>query len=505
MNEIIEGYKKAVELLSSASRGLYGQPAVPIGILREAHGTIEGLDTAAIRTAGSRAGGGTETGGVQGWVAEILKYVGGIAGGIVVTELFERATDWFSNRDEAEEVGEASGKAADAIDTAVDESDQGMKEIIAQLIGVIEQLTATLGAIDPAEHPQAFSECVAAGSGLIDQAGEMICGLCADRDEAISQCLNALSDHAKKVCETPIAPLKDAVSGSGVATAAASAGGIVSADASAASSSSSSSGGETNTEDKTTPASVDKTTETQTADECEETKKCETEPAKKPVEKPETPSAADSDSKVKNAEKDTAVAEDCAPESASEKPSAEDDCDEAPANEQKEAPAVEAVCDEAEPCDEEPPAPVEDDKENPEPVAENPSNNGVKTVLGVIGIGALVLGVGAIVSFIEQAIAVPAELPLPPAETPPAAPEPAAPPKMTEAELAAVPEPAPKPIPTASAAAAPAVVAPVINPPSAPAPTPTPVQFNAAPVDTPLIGAAAGAVPNVNVRKSGGW
>ncbi|MFP7364921.1 hypothetical protein SFC07_03950 [Corynebacterium callunae] len=501
MNEVVEGYKKAVDLLSSASRGLFTQPAISSSNLLEAYDTIDGLDTSAIRSAGQRASGGTDTGGVQSWVGEILKYLGGIAGGIIATELFDRATDWLSNRGGAEEVGEASGKAADAIDTAVDESDQGMQEIIAQLIGIIEQLTATLSTIDSNEHPQAFADCVAAGADLIDQAGAMVCDLCADRDEAISQCLNALTNHAKKVCESPIAPLKDAVSGAHTETSAASGGSSAGSGSSGgggagvsgggeAASPLSNSGSESKAEvsnpgnEKTTPATAEKNTEVQETAESKTEKvekSCEEQP-KKLEEKPEP-----------------AAKEDCA-----------EVCDEAPPT--KEEPCVEEPA--KVPADE-PEAPEEPEvPKEPETSAEpeKESGGGMKTFLGVIGIGALVLGIGALVTFIEQAVVAAAEVPLPAVETEPAAPPaqaaPPEPAKITEEQLASVPEPAPKPIPTASATAIPAP-APVTTPaPAAPATPAAPAAaFVANPQSEQLVGASTASTPapKVNVRKAGGW
>lgn len=116
MNDPLAGYGAVISALQGASGGMYRGPAKSEGQLREMYQTIEGLDTSSLREAAEAAVGGTNEARIQGWVGPLLKFFGTVGGGMIATEIAERAVDWFKNRNDVEEVSEAADKAADAID-----------------------------------------------------------------------------------------------------------------------------------------------------------------------------------------------------------------------------------------------------------------------------------------------------------------------------------------------------------------------------------------------------
>ncbi|ANE03278.1 hypothetical protein [Corynebacterium crudilactis] len=450
MSDPLAGYGAAISALQATSRSVYRGPAKTEEFLRGIYQSIEGLNTGSLREAAKAAAGETNEARIQGWVGPLLKFFGTVGGGMIATELAQRAVDWFKNRNDAEEVSEAAGKAADTIDTTVDESDQGMVQIVQQLLDIVSTLTQVLAGIDQSKYPQEFRECVQAGSDLIDQAGEMIYSLCADRDEVISQCFSALTDHGKQVCEAEQKPLCSAASSEssggtassgGASSSTGGSGGATSSSSSSSSSASSDSWTSSETsekQDKTKPAAAEETD-------------CEENPKPAPEPKPEK----------------------CKPEPEPE------DCEPTPEPEPKPEP-------EPEPAECEPEEPVECE---PEETPEEPDVIG-KLIKGAIGIGIVVVGVGLLVNFLEQCVPVIEEPPVPePMPEPLPEPEPVPAPiseKPPEADLDKVPEPAPKPIPQANytAAAATNYSAPVI------AEVPAPV-FDSS--------------PSVNVQKAGGW
>lgn len=270
MKDPIAGYGRAVSGLKSSSGGRYAGPEVTEAKLRSAYDSVDGLDTGELRVGARVAAGETQTAGMQQWLIPVIKFIGSLGAGMVASELVEKAQDWFTNRDEAEEVADAAGRAADAIDVTVDESDQGTAAILAQLTEIIAQISAHLATIDPTEHPDAFASIVQAGADIINEAATMILGVCADRDKAIEECYCALIEHGKQVCEKPDPELacdvSGAVSAGGASTAVAGASGGSGGGVSAGSS----------TPAPTTPASVEVTEDREPAPKVKE-KICEPE------------------------------------------------------------------------------------------------------------------------------------------------------------------------------------------------------------------------------------
>lgn len=446
------GYRQAVTQLRNASRGSYGGPSVSPMMLQQAYDSVDGVDTGELRAGARLAAGSTETAGVQQWLLPVAKFIGSLGAGMVASELVEKAQNWFNSRDEAEEVADATGRAADAIDDTLSESDQGTEAILAQLAEIIAQISAHLATIDSSEHPEAFVAVVQAGADIINDAAAMILGLCADRDKAIEECYCALIAHGKQVCEQPAPELVDAAPG---ATAGAAAGGGSAATMQPV--------GVADGVEKSVAAPV--TTPASTGEQPEGNK--------------------EQDAEKKDADEKAVVEED-------EKPAEEPDCE----DKTEVAPVADCVEEAAGPED------IEAEEvaaEEPEsvvvPEEEPPTGHQVRNaVIGTVGVGLLLAGVGAIAHFLEQAVQEFLAGMTPEGETvveaAPTETERKAEPlinKKVEADLAEVPEPPAKPMPITVQAN----YAPNPEPPAPPAPAPDPVVV-----------AEQG---QRRVRKAGGW
>lgn len=438
----LAGYRQAVTQLRNASRGSYGGPSVSPLMLQQAYDSVDGVDTAELRAGARLAAGSTETAGVQQWLLPVAKFIGSLGAGMVASELLEKAQTWFNSRDEAEEVADAAGRAADAIDNTLTESDQGTEAILAQLAEIIAQISEHLATIDFSEHPEAFATVVQAGADIINDAAAMVLGLCADRDKAIEECYCALIAHGKRVCEQPAPELVDAVPG---AVAGSSSGGGFAAPTEPA--------GIADRVEKsvtppvTTPASI--------GEQLEETK--------------------EQDAEKKNVEEKAVVTKE-------EKPAEETDCED-----KTELEPVTACAEEA--------AGPEDIEVEEAAAAEPRTDHHVRnTVIATVGVGLLLAGVGAIAHFVEQAVQEFLGAMTPESETlgetaPTETEREAAPPinKTVEADLAEVPEPLAKPMPVTVQAN----YAPNPDPPAPSAPAPDPV--------------VAAEQGQRRVRKAGGW
>lgn len=448
----LAGYRQAVTQLRNASRGSYGGPSVSPLMLQQAYDSVDGVDTAELRAGARLAAGSTETAGVQQWLLPVAKFIGSLGAGMVASELLEKAQTWFNSRDEAEEVADAAGRAADAIDNTLTESDQGTEAILAQLAEIIAQISEHLATIDFSEHPEAFATVVQAGADIINDAAAMVLGLCADRDKAIEECYCALIAHGKRVCEQPAPELVDAVPG---AVAGSSSGGGSAAPTEPA--------GIADRVEKsvtppvTTPASI--------GEQLEETK--------------------EQDAEKKNVEEKAVVTKE-------EKPAEEPDCEDKTELEPVTACAEEAAGPEDIEAEE---VAAEEPESVVVPEEEPPTGHQVRNaVIGTVGVGLLLAGVGAIAHFLEQAVQEFLAGMTPEGETvveaAPTETERKAEPlinKKVEADLAEVPEPLAKPMPVTVQAN----YAPNPDPPAPSAPAPDPV--------------VAAEQGQRRVRKAGGW
>lgn len=493
MTELISSYGRVVQQLRGVSRGRYPGPAVTETVLDHAFTSIGGLDTDALRHSAQLAAGDTETAGVQGWLGPLIKFLGSVGAGMVVSELMEKVQDWVENRGKAKEVAEAADRAADAIDLTVQESDGGIEAILMQLAEIISQISQHLATIDPEKQSELFMTTVQAGADIIDDAAAMVLGLCADRDRAIEDCYCALIDHGNRVCGQPDPTVAPAVSApqsggagsdNGTGSAPGGAGG---------------SGAGTAAPPVTTPASVAPTEEGLRGSQ------------------PVTPTEpAPGETATENRDRGDKVG-DCQ-EDIKEDPSPSD-CD--PDTPGTSEPAGEGASGEDQPGS-----------------GAFAAGDGQGLLLGALGAGLLAAGVGLIIDFLEQAVQemvagaapeMPVELPteipaeiaaeipieaaeqIQPETAPPSDPAAKIPAPATsttpEAELHLVPEPAPKPQPTAVPAAATDHTTPLMSSPESPQvvqQTPV-VSVPGTPATPGPPGPPGPPESQARIHKAGGW
>lgn len=438
------GYRGIVQMLSSASRGSYHGPRVSVDMLSRALGSTEGLDTAQLVAHTRAAVGSSDVGMMRGGIVESLfTFLAQAAFGEILGRVVDTVSDWFTNRDDSEDIvrdAEAVDKALCDIETV---NETGIEETLFALRSVIAQLCSFLNQVDPTQHPREFAECVAAGADLIDSAGGTIMDCCQDRDNAVSACLDEFLDRGTAVCEKPA---------TGACTTV-----VCEQDAPAATATPVQGNATTVTDTPTVPQSVG-------------------EPVpEKPVGEPPAPTekpAAETPVPEKPVPGKTVPVDE--PDADSPAPPAQ--------------PVVTPDCEPTVPQSVEPVETVPEPECVAAPVPGGSSSSDCCGVLGVVGVGAALLGIGLLITALEDCVPEIPPAPEPPAPEPepvsgPAA-EPPAPPKP---DLDAVPEPPPPPKQVVTAPAA----APAADPevPVTPEPQPAP---------------AAASTPG-GARKAGAW
>ncbi|MGP6173914.1 hypothetical protein [Corynebacterium sp. A21] len=446
-------YGAAASALTAASRGAYTGPAIPEGALREALGSITGLDTAALTSGFSQASGDSRPGQLNDRVAPlVIKILGDIALGLVGGLVGDAVGDWVNRRKETKNLEDQAKDAADAVDTVVEDADHAMNEVLSRAVQLLDLLLKYLSGIDPTKFPNEFLAAVRCAAEVIDNAAGMIIGTCEQRDDIIEGCYEQLISEAEKICGAPAAELPPEVQECTKEIA------PVEGPSSGASS----------------------TTPTGPAAKAED---CPPEPAPDPVKQPEAHPVP------KPVPLPEPVEEDCPPEPEPEPAPVPDPVttpsgltpevkpDPLPEPELTEEPELPAA-----PIEEEPIEPVDTEGEpEDEPEQSAGCGDSCSGILGLLGVGVALLALGALVECLSE-MEVPAVDPTPepvPEPAPAPAPAVAEAPSPTPAELAEVPEPTPPPkkiaFTEAQQMAASPPPAPEPTPPPPPAPTPAPM------------------------------
>lgn len=198
------GYGAAVRQLQQSSRGLYTGPRIGEEVLNEALAATEGLDPSALLGQTRQAVGSSDASTMRlGILPEIAKLLFQVAAGAIANKLGDKIEEWWSNRQQSSELSDSAEQASDALTDIQKTSDLSVSEILSALTAVITQLSAFLSRIDPSTYPREFSECVSAGSELIDAAGATVLEQCRDRDKAVCQCFDEFLARCEPVCDKP--------------------------------------------------------------------------------------------------------------------------------------------------------------------------------------------------------------------------------------------------------------------------------------------------------------
>lgn len=508
-------FGSAVRNLQTISRGSYLGPAIGEQSLQASLGTIDGLDPGTLASHAQAAAGSTDVGQLRGGLLPmLLSLLGQAATGAIGGMIGDAASDWFGRRAESAELADGAAKAADMVDTVVEESDSAINAILDRAVRVLDLLLKYLGTIDPVEHPEEFMQAVRWASEIIDSAAAMVSGTCGERDAAIGQCYDQLLDKGSEICEQPCPELPPEVIECETEAPP--------VDSPPTSPAMNPPPGE---EKKPTPGpGPEPVPESEpkpapAPEDCPPGKKPVSELAPEPEPQPEPEDCPPEEEPVPKPESDPGpkpgpAPEDCPPEEKLEPPAG-------PAPEPNPTPDLETTPATNSP----PPAPVPEPGPVPEPVEEvpepgatpepEPEPMGEKTptdccsgVLGLLGVGVAILAVGLLVECLE-------DLELPPVETPEPEPEPEpepGPEPEPAPDLSQVPEPEPPPkklLHTEPMHLEPSPPAPVPEP-GPPAPAPPPVA-EPAPAPIPAAPPAAEPAPAPEsepvgvARKAGAW
>ena len=212
---LLNDFSSAVGDFQLAAMGAYRGPSMPITMLREAIGTVDGLNTAALVDATQAAvtsrGGSSIDYSVQGSAGSFLRdliidTLGGVAGGTIASLVSKQLDSFSQERSDADSIAKGVEGCARAIDSIVDTSDSFMSEVIGAVTPVIQILTAVIKRT-PAGRLAALIIPIAAG--LIDNTMGVLSRQCRDRDTHIDECYAEMERRCDEMlsnnppCECP--------------------------------------------------------------------------------------------------------------------------------------------------------------------------------------------------------------------------------------------------------------------------------------------------------------
>lgn len=212
---LLNDLSSAVSDFQVATLGAYPGPSMPFSMLREAMGTVDGLNTSALvsstQAAVTSSGGSSNKFSVKGIAGEFLlelvvETFGEIADGRIATTLEEQLDSFTRERDDADNIATGVEGCARAIDNIVDTSDSFMSEVIGAVTPVIQILTAVLRRTPPGRLAALI---IPIAAGLIDNTMGVLSAQCRDRDTSIDQCFEEMERRCDEMlnnnppCECP--------------------------------------------------------------------------------------------------------------------------------------------------------------------------------------------------------------------------------------------------------------------------------------------------------------
>lgn len=200
---MLRAYRMAIRALRGASRGSYLGPMIAAETLEEAFESTRGQDTSAIRRGARDARGECTESGSRGMVSKIGDLVKGALFQTIVNWMFKQVESWVRARRGSEAIEQETVCATEAIDNLDEQCQHNIQLILNQLNTGIQQILASLSAINPVLHPHLFLQCVQAGAALIDAAGSAIAELCQQRDALMGRCFEQLINACECECNQP--------------------------------------------------------------------------------------------------------------------------------------------------------------------------------------------------------------------------------------------------------------------------------------------------------------
>ena len=196
-------YSNAISQFQFACLGNYSGPSMPMNLLGELVGAVDGIAPEnLVKNTVAAVGGNRPKGGGAGLAGYLQQDDSEVAQGAMREHLCGVQEDFDIDRQDAAHLTSSARQCSGAIADVVDVSDTALTELISAVIPLLNILSMVA-----TKHPLArfiIPILSTIGGRVIEETNHNIASTCRDRDDAIESCYNEFESRCECVCERPM-------------------------------------------------------------------------------------------------------------------------------------------------------------------------------------------------------------------------------------------------------------------------------------------------------------
>ena len=200
---LLGDYSNAISQFQFACLGSYPGPSMPMNLLGELVGAVDGIAPEnLVKNTVTAVGGNRPKGGGAGLAGYLQQDDSEVAQGAMREHLCGVQEDFDIDRQDAAHLTSSAEQCSGAIADVVDVSDTALTELISAVIPLLNILSMVA-----TKHPLArfiIPILSTIGGRVIEETNHNIASTCRDRDDAIESCYNEFESRCECVCERPM-------------------------------------------------------------------------------------------------------------------------------------------------------------------------------------------------------------------------------------------------------------------------------------------------------------
>ncbi|MDK8668070.1 hypothetical protein QP902_05155 [Corynebacterium marquesiae] len=200
---LLGDYSNAISQFQFACLGSYSGPSMPMNLLGELVGAVDGIAPEnLVKNTVAAVGGNRPKGGGAGLAGYLQQDDSEVAQGAMREHLCGVQEDFDIDRQDAAHLTSSAEQCSGAIADVVDVSDTALTELISAVIPLLNILSMVA-----TKHPLArfiIPILSTIGGRVIEETNHNIASTCRDRDDAIESCYNEFESRCECVCERPM-------------------------------------------------------------------------------------------------------------------------------------------------------------------------------------------------------------------------------------------------------------------------------------------------------------
>lgn len=200
---LLGDYSNAISQFQFACLGSYSGPSMPMNLLGELVGAVDGIAPEnLVKNTVAAVGGNRPKGGGSGLERYLQQDDSELAQGAMREHLCGVQDDFTTDRQDAAHLTSSAEQCSGAIADVVDVSDTALTELVSAVIPLLNILSMVA-----TKHPLArfiIPILSTIGGRIIEETNHNIASTCRDRDDAIESCYNEFESRCECVCERPL-------------------------------------------------------------------------------------------------------------------------------------------------------------------------------------------------------------------------------------------------------------------------------------------------------------